>query len=48
MIDVIIARALHVFAVVIWICGMWMVIMVILPTVRRHDLGEDAVRATAI
>lgn len=45
MIDVIIARALHVFAVVVWIGGMWMVTTVILPAVRRHDLGDDAVRA---
>jgi uncharacterized membrane protein len=37
--DVVIARALHVLAVVIWIGGVAMVTMVVLPAVRRGDLG---------
>lgn len=45
MLDVVVVRALHVFAIVVWIGGMWMVTTVILPAVRRHDLGEDALRA---
>jgi uncharacterized membrane protein len=37
--DVAIARALHVLAVVIWIGGVAMVTMVVLPAVRRGDNG---------
>jgi uncharacterized membrane protein len=43
--DVIIARALHVLAVVIWIGGVSMATTVILPAVRRGDLGADRLRA---
>jgi uncharacterized membrane protein len=35
MTDVIIARALHVLGVVIWIGGVWMVTAVVLPGLRR-------------
>ncbi|MGC1576715.1 MAG: hypothetical protein WA813_11455 [Beijerinckiaceae bacterium] len=45
MTDVVIARALHVLAVVIWIGGVSMVTTVALPAVRRGDLGEDRLRA---
>jgi uncharacterized membrane protein len=41
MIDVIVARALHVLAVVIWIGGVSMATLVVLPAVRRGDLGPD-------
>ncbi|MGH7072875.1 MAG: hypothetical protein ACREFD_01550 [Stellaceae bacterium] len=43
--DVIIARALHVLAVVIWIGGVATVTTVALPAVRRGDLGTDRLRA---
>jgi len=43
--DVILARTLHVLAVVIWIGGVAMATMVILPAVRRGDLGEDRLKA---
>ena len=43
--DVIIARALHVLAVVIWIGGVSMATTVALPAVRRGDLGENRLRA---
>jgi uncharacterized membrane protein len=39
--DVAIARALHVLAVVIWIGGVAMVTMVLLPAIRRGELGTD-------
>jgi uncharacterized membrane protein len=39
--DVVIARALHVLAVVIWIGGVAMVTMVVLPAVRRGDVGPN-------
>ena len=39
--DVILARALHVLGVVIWIGGVAMATMVVLPAVRRGDLGTD-------
>ncbi len=39
--DVIIARAIHVLAVVIWIGGVMMVTTVVLPAVRRGELGTD-------
>lgn len=45
MTDIVIARALHVLAVVIWIGGVSMVTTVALPAVRRGDLGEDRLRA---
>ncbi|MDQ2765186.1 MAG: hypothetical protein M3Y22_17430 [Pseudomonadota bacterium] len=43
--DVIAARALHVLAVVIWIGGVAMATTVVLPAVRRHDLGPTPVEA---
>jgi uncharacterized membrane protein len=43
--DVIFARALHVLAVVIWIGGVAMATTVVLPAVRRGDLGKDRLRA---
>lgn len=39
--DVIVARALHVLGVVIWIGGVAMATMVVLPAVRRGELGAD-------
>lgn len=39
------ARAIHVVAVVIWIGGMAMATTVVLPAVRRGDLGPDPRRA---
>jgi uncharacterized membrane protein len=39
--DVAIARALHVLFVVIWIGGVAMVTMVVLPAVRRGDIGPN-------
>jgi uncharacterized membrane protein len=43
--DVAIARTLHVLAVVIWIGGVSMATTVMLPAVRRGDLGKDPLRA---
>jgi uncharacterized membrane protein len=43
--DVVIARALHVLAIVIWIGGVMMATTVILPAVRRGDLGADRLKA---
>ena len=43
--DVIIARALHVLAVVIWIGGVSMATTVVLPAVRRGELCDDRMRA---
>ncbi len=45
MTDVIVARALHVLAVVIWIGGVSMVTTVALPAIRLGDLGENRLRA---
>src|SRR5438552_1693521 len=39
--DVVIARALHVLAVVIWIGGVAMVTMVVLPAIRHGDVGPN-------
>jgi uncharacterized membrane protein len=39
--DVIVARALHVLAVVVWIGGVAMVTLVVLPALRRGDLGAN-------
>jgi uncharacterized membrane protein len=39
------ARALHVLAVVIWIGGVSMVTMVVLPAIRRGDFGPDRLSA---
>lgn len=43
--DIIVARALHVLFVVIWIGGVWMMTTVALPAVRRGDLGENKLAA---
>lgn len=43
--DVIVARALHVLAVVIWIGGVSMATTVVLPAVRRGDLGPDRLQS---
>jgi uncharacterized membrane protein len=43
--DVVIARALHVLAVVIWIGDVAMATTVALPAIRRGDLGTDRFRA---
>lgn len=37
--DVVIARALHVLAVVIWIGGVAIATTIVLPAVRRGELG---------
>jgi uncharacterized membrane protein len=42
--NVVIARALHILAVVIWIGGVAMVTMVVLPAVRRGDVGPSRVQ----
>jgi uncharacterized membrane protein len=44
MTDLVVARALHVLAIVIWIGGVAMVTTVVLPALRRGDLGEDYLR----
>jgi uncharacterized membrane protein len=43
--DVIIARALHVLAVVIWIGGVSMATTVVLPAVRHAQLGKEQLRS---
>lgn len=43
--DVVLARALHVLGVVIWIGGVSMATTVTLPAVRRGDLGKDRLQA---
>jgi uncharacterized membrane protein len=43
--DIILARALHVLAVVIWIGGVSMATTVALPALRRGDFGEDRLQA---
>jgi uncharacterized membrane protein len=43
--DVIIARALHVLAVVVWIGGVAMATSVMLPAVRRGELGANWLQA---
>jgi len=45
MIDVIVARAFHVLAVVVWIGGVAMATTVVLPSVLRGDLGEQKLLA---
>jgi uncharacterized membrane protein len=42
---VVLARALHVLGVVIWIGGVAMVTTIVLPAVRRGDLGRDRLKA---
>jgi uncharacterized membrane protein len=43
--DVVMARALHVLAVVIWVGGVTMATTVVLPAARRGDLGADRLKA---
>lgn len=43
--EVVLARALHVLAVVIWIGGAAMATSVILPAIRRGHLGHDRLKA---
>jgi uncharacterized membrane protein len=43
--DVVIARALHVLSVVVWIGGVSMATTAILPAVRRGELGEHGPQA---
>ena len=43
--EVVLARALHVLAVVIWIGGATIAISVILPAIRRGDLGHNRFNA---
>ena len=43
MIDFVLARVLHVLAVVLWIGGMAMVTMVLLPATRRLKTAEERV-----
>jgi uncharacterized membrane protein len=45
--DVIIARALHVLGVVIWIDGLAMVTLVVPPALRRGDLGPNRSRRSS-
>lgn len=42
---IVLARAIHVLAVVIWIGGMAMATTVVLPAVRRGELGPDPRKA---
>lgn len=43
--DVILVRVLHVLGVVVWIGGLSMVTTVVLPAVRRGDLGPNWLHA---
>ncbi len=43
--ELVVARALHVLAVVIWIGGVSMATTVVLPAARRGDLGPDLLQA---
>ena len=43
--DVALARALHVLAVVVWIGGVAMVTLAVLPAIRRGELGPDRLAA---
>lgn len=45
--DLMLARALHVLGVVVWIGGLSMVTTVALPAIRRGALGEDWPKAFA-
>src|SRR5215475_8973006 len=45
MTDIVMARAFHVLAVVMWIGGVSMATTVTLPAIRRGDLGENQLRA---
>lgn len=43
--DVLIARALHVVGIVIWIGGVAFVTLIILPAIRGAELGDDKLQA---
>jgi uncharacterized membrane protein len=43
--DIIVARALHVLAVIVWIGGVSMATTVALPALRRGDLGQNRLKA---
>ena len=43
--DLALARALHVLGVVIWIGGVTMVTAVVIPAIRRRELGADQLAA---
>lgn len=43
--DVIVARALHVLAVIVWIGGVSMATTVAVPAIRRGDLGQNPLKA---
>ncbi|MGH7092513.1 MAG: hypothetical protein ACREFB_03125 [Stellaceae bacterium] len=43
--DMALARVLHVLAIVIWIGGVAMVTTIVLPAIRRGDLGADRLAA---
>ena len=43
--DVIVARALHVLAVVVWIGGVSLITTVALPAMRRGEFGPDRLQA---
>lgn len=40
--DIVVARALHVLAVIHWIGGLAFVTLVVLPFARSHQMSEDA------
>ena len=43
--DIAVARALHVLAIVVWIGGVSMATTVVLPALRRGALGSDKLKA---
>jgi len=43
--DIVVARALHVAAVVLWIGGVGFVTTVLLPTIRRRANAEEGLRS---
>jgi uncharacterized membrane protein len=43
--DVIAARAIHVLSIVVWIGGVAMITLSVLPAIRRGDLGPDRIAA---
>lgn len=45
MTDVVVARVVHVLAIVLWIGGVSMATTVVLPAVRRQELGENQLQA---
>lgn len=48
MSDIIVARVLHVLAVVVWIDGVSMVTTVVLPAVRHQAFGENSFQAIQV